>query len=393
MADKDLYAVLGVSKNATADELKRAYRKLSLAYHPDRQAGKSESEKKEAEEKFKEINAAYAVLGDSEKRENYDRFGSADGPHGNPFGGGGFDPFEFFRQMHGGNAGSGGFSSMFSDFGFGQRNSYGNSAPDPLGPEDGEDIQISIPLTFKESVFGTTKEIDLPLDEVCPVCNGKKSMTGKTNKCPHCDGRGQIVKTIRQGFFASQTISVCPHCQGSGYEIADKCTACNGSGRKTSQQHKRVKIPAGVESGTTLRLEKQGLVGLNGGSNGSVFIRLIVEDSDLFSRSGNDIKLTIPISPVIATLGGIIDVPTVYGYKKLSIPAGTTSDKTFRIANAGIKSHDGSVGTMYVTTVISPYVDLTDDQRSELEQLKSLDKSLKLSGGDVLKKLIDDFYR
>lgn len=393
MSDKDLYSILGVSKNATPDELKRAYRKLSMQYHPDRQNGKSDSERHAAEERFKEINAAYAVLSDSAKRENYDKYGSPDGPQGTPFGGfggGGFNPFDFFREMHSGFGRADGFGGMFSGFGFNMDGRQGHR-PSPTDPEDGTDIRVGMNIKFKESIFGTTKEFELDLDEICPHCHGKKSTTGKSCECKTCHGQGSVVRTTRQGFMTTQSISECPDCHGMGYSLIDKCPHCNGSGKHRVTRKLNVKIPQGVDCDTTLRLANKGLVGLNGGRDGSIFIKLNVEKSDLFDRKRNDIFITHYISAALATLGGKIDVPTINGYKKLTVNPGTKTGKVVRMTGMGVKTSQG-VGDQYVTLVVDTYANLSNEQKTALETLRRLESTENLLHSSEMTSLASAYY-
>lgn len=370
---KDYYEVLGVSKSATQDELKKAFRKLSLSYHPDRQVGKSDAEKKEAEEKFKEVNEAYSVLSDKDKRAQYDQFGF-DGPHGFANGpGAGFDPFSFFKSHFGG---MGGFGSMFGDmdddgpFGFGGRGSmHQHSEPDFDAPEDGRDIEINVSVPFKDMLHDTTREFDFQGDEPCPACGGRGVKPGtKPTTCLRCSGSGRIVQTSRNGFMMSQTISPCPDCHGQGVQ-AEVCQQCSRAGRVSKKKHVKVKIPAGISSGQRLRIKDQGECGLKGGKSGDVYIRVFVEEAPNVEREGDNLKTVLPLDPLVATLGGVAEVQTPWKLEKIKIPAGTSTGKMFRLNGQGVKSQRG-VGDFLVKVVLEPLKDLSDAQKKKLEEVK-----------------------
>lgn len=367
---RDYYEVLGVSKNATQDELKKAFRRLSLNYHPDRQVGKSDSEKKEAEEKFKEVNEAYSVLSDKDKRAQYDQFGF-DGPHGFANGpGAGFDPFSFFKSHFGG---MGGFGSMFGDddgpFGFSQHHCH-QAEPDFDSPEDGRDIEINVEIPFKEILHDTTKEFDFQGDEPCPTCNGRGIKLGlKPITCSRCGGSGRVVQTQRNGFMMSQTISPCPECHGQGV-IVDVCTACSGARRVSKKKHVKVKIPAGISNGQRLRIRDQGECGIKGGRNGDMYMRMFIKEPENVTRDGNNLKITLPLDPLVATFGGVVEVQTPWKLEKVKIPAGTTSGKVFRLNGQGIKSQRG-VGDFLIQVALEPLQNLSEDQKKKLEEVKS----------------------
>lgn len=372
MASKrDYYEVLGVSKNATQDELKKAFRKLSLSYHPDRQVGKSDAEKKAAEEKFKEVNEAYSVLSDKDKRAQYDQFGF-DGPQGFANGpGAGFDPFSFFKSHFGG---MGGFGSMFGDddgpFGFGgMHHQHQQSTPDFDSPEEGRDIEVNVKIKFKEMLHDTVREFDFEGDEPCHACGGRGVKAGtKPTTCSRCNGSGRIVQTQRNGFMMSQTISPCPDCHGQGV-MADVCPTCTGSGRVSKKKHVSVKIPAGISSGQRLKLRGHGECGLKGGRDGDLYMRIFVEDSKNAVREGDNIKIEMPLDPLTSMLGGTIEVQTPWKLEKMKIPAGTQSGKVFRLNGQGIKSARGN-GDFLVKVVVEPLKNLTDYQKIKLEDIK-----------------------
>ena len=367
MANKrDYYEVLGVSKNATEQEIKSAYRKLAVRYHPDKQAGKSDAEKKEAEEKFKECSEAYEVLSDKNKRANYDRFGF-DGPQSSGFGG--FDMGEFMRN-HGGM-----FHSFFGDdddfspFGFGSRRQKKNPAPNACYPEDGNDVRLKISLPFKDVVFGKTREFDIQLDEECPKCHGKGIKEGsEVKECPHCYGSGMIEERIQQGFMISISSSPCYHCHGTGY-IYDKCDHCHGEKRVSKSKHVSINIPAGIDVGQSLRVKGHGCCGICGGSAGDLYLFINnIEKSDLFEKEGLNLKVKWPISPIVASLGGKIEVASPNGMIKVKIPAGTVSGKVFRESGKGIKARNG-IGDLLIEVYIEPFVNMTKDQEKIIEDL------------------------
>ena len=389
MAKKDYYDVLGVSKNATTEEIIAAYKKKAMLYHPDRQQGKSETEKKEAEEKFKECSEAAEVLRDPDKRARYDQFGTADG---SGFSTGGMDPFEFFRKMQAGFGQMDDGDFGFSPFGFGMGGScHQHEAPDINAPEDGADIQTSISVTFKEAVFGCTKDFNFDLDKECPDCRGTGAEKGSIpTLCTKCKGQGQIATVRRFGPMVSQQITTCPDCGGSGYSMK-RCPTCSGSGRVAEKRHVKVKIPAGFSDGQRLRLRGLGRCGVKGGTNGDLYVVVRVGDSDLFTRDGLNVYLRFFISPVTATLGGKVDIPTPYGYKKLVISPGTASGARMRIKGGGIKADDG-VGDMFIDIEIEPYVNLTSEQKKLLEQIAKTETAGNFVKSAELKAKAGRFY-
>lgn len=369
---KDYYEVLGVSKNATLEELAKAYKKKALLYHPDRQFNKSEAEKKEAEEKFKEVNEAYEVLSDKDKRAKYDQFGF-DGPSG--FSGGpgpGFDPFSFFKSHFGG---MGGFGSMFGEdddgpFGFGGHAHQHHQEPDFDSPEDGRDIEINVKIPFKEMLHDTTREFDFQGDEPCSACGGRGiKRDSKPITCLKCNGSGRIIQTVRNGFMVSQTISACPECHGQGVKV-DMCPSCSGSRRVEKKKHVKVKIPAGIATGQRLRIREQGECGIKGGKNGDMFMRIFVEEPQNVTREGDNLKVTLPLDPLVATLGGVIEVQTPWKLEKVKIPAGTTTGKVFRLNGQGVKSKRG-VGDFLIQVSLEPLQNLSEDQKKKLEEVKA----------------------
>lgn len=357
---RDYYEVLGVSKNATPEELKSAYRKLAMKLHPDR------CKDPDAKDKFAEVNEAYEVLSNKDKRAKYDQFGF-DGPQGFSNGPGpGFDPFSFFRSHFGGMSG---FGSMFGDddspFGFGQ-----HQEPDFDSPEDGRDIEAVGTIPFKEILHDTTIEFDFQGNEPCSSCNGRGIKSGsKPSICSKCGGSGRVVQTQRNGFMMSQTISPCPECHGQGVK-ADLCPSCSGSGRVPKAKHAKVKVPAGIVSGQRLRIKDQGECGIKGGKNGDVYLRVFIEELQNVAREGDNLKTTLPINPLVATLGGVVEVQTPWKLEKVKIPAGTTTGKIFRLNGQGIKSSRGA-GDFLIQVVLEPLQNLSNDQKKKLEEVKA----------------------
>ena len=369
MAEKrDYYEVLGVQKSATADEIKSAYRKLAMKYHPDRNP-----DNPEAKEKFTEISEAYEVLSNPEKRQRYDQFGH----QGVNFGPGGFDfgrDFSHFQDIDLGDilgsifggGGRGGFSSFFGG-GRQQR------TVDPNAPRRGDDMTSRLDIDFDEAIFGSERTIDLDLPAQCTKCNGTGAAPGSQRvTCKTCGGRGVVISG--GGFF--QMRQTCPHCGGEGTVIEKPCKECRGSGHVTKTQHISVKIPAGVDSGSRLRLAGQGAGGLRGGENGDLYVLLGVRESDIFEREGLDLFVDIPVSPVTAALGGIVNVPTPEGEAQLKIPAGTPNGKVFRLRGKGITSFRGGMpGDVDARIVIEVPATLDRKQRELLEEFQ------KISGG------------
>ena len=392
MAKKDYYEILGVKKDASADELKKQYRRLSLLYHPDRQAGKSDAEKKAAEEKFKEISEAYAVLSDQDKRQKYDQFGDADFQGGFDFGGDGFDPMEFFRKMRGG---MGGFDP-FDDFGFGGGSRHGgrgmaSSAYDPNAPEDGGSYETGLSVSFKESVFGCKKDLRLDVGEECPECHGSGCAAGTSPKaCPDCGGTGQVSKVTRTGMMIHRVISACPTCRGTGVSF-EPCWKCGGAKRIPRERKVTVTIPAGAADGTRLRLAGCGQCGVKGGRPGDVYVRIAVESSPIFDRRGNDIYFTAYVPSAVAVLGGKVKVPTLYGYRDIKIEPGTQAGAKLKVAGYGVRSSAGS-GSMVITVVPEMPSCLSAEQKKVWEKALKLDKPENYERMSAVEKAAKEFY-
>jgi len=362
MAAKNYYEILGVSKTATADELKAAYRKLAKKYHPDVYANASEAEKKDAEAKFKDINHAYEVLSDPQKRAAFDTYGDENGPQmGAGTGAGGASGFGFDMDDI--------FSSIFSGFGGGSSRSNRANAP-----QRGQDILVGATITFEEAAFGVQKIVNVKRVENCPDCNGTGAKGGTAFKvCTQCGGSGRVTTTQRTPFGQFSTQSVCPTCQGKGKIITDKCTSCGGQGRFEKVREVKVNIPAGIDSGQRIRYDNEGHSGVNGGEKGSLYVEVRVLPHKLFTRNGFDVQLEVPISFSDATLGCTIQVPTLYGPKELKVPECTQSGTILTIKGCGIKKLKGiGKGDMFVKVIVEVPKSVTREQK---ELLKKFDAS------------------
>ena len=323
---KDLYEILGVSKGADDKEIKSAYRKLALKWHPDKHKGD-----KESETKFKEINQAYEVLSDKQKRQQYDTIGSTGGPGGG-FGDGGFD----FSGFSGG--GAGGFADIFEQF-FGGAAGGGNGrGPRKQGPMRGNDIEAGISIGFEEAAFGTEKQLEITKLDVCDKCSGEGAEPGSSIvTCTTCSGSGEI-RSVRNTILGQVSTSrICDRCNGVGKIPEKVCSKCEGRKRVRAKQRVKVKIPAGVDNGSTVRLSGKGEGGLNGGPYGDLYIRLSVKAHEKFVRSGADVHSEVHIHALQAILGDEVEVETVHGKEKIKIPAGTMDGKVFKIKNKGIE--------------------------------------------------------
>ena len=364
MAKRDYYEVLGVDKNASSDDIKKSYRKLAKKYHPDinKEAG--------AEEKFKEINEAYEVLSDPQKKQIYDEYGHAGLENG---GMGGFDGFSGFS--------SGGFTDIndifetfmggmggFSNFGFGgSRSSRSNS------PLKGENRYMQMSIEFLEAVKGIKKTITISVDKKCEKCDG----TGAKSKndietCKTCNGTGKVTRQTRTAFGVMQTVGDCPDCNGTGKHIKNKCPNCNGTGYINKKENVEVNIPAGISSGQQVRLAGYGERGYNGGPNGDLYIEIVVKPHKFFVREGNDIYISVPISAIDATLGCKVDVPTCNGDVSLTIPPGSQPGQRLRIKGYGVKSlRSNQVGDQYVELKVEIPTKLTKEEKELYKKLQT----------------------
>ena len=347
MNNTEYYDRLGVSKDASQDEIKRAYRKMSKKYHPDinKEPG--------AEEKYKEVQEAYETLSDDQKRAAYDQYGP-DGANG--FGGqGGFGGFD-------GGAGFGGFEDIFSSF-FG-----GGATRNPNAPRQGDDLQYRVHLSFEEAIFGAEKEVHYNREATCKTCSGSGAKPGTSPvTCGRCHGQGVINVDTQTPLGMMRRQVTCDVCHGTGQEIKEPCQTCHGTGHEKQSHKVSVKIPAGVETGQQIRLAGQGEAGFNGGPYGDLFVIINVNPSDKFTRDGSTIYYTLNISFVQAALGDTVEVPTVHGNVEMTIPAGTQTGKTFRLKGKGApRLRGGSQGDQHVTVKIVTPTKLNDAQKEAL---------------------------
>ncbi len=355
MAEKrDYYEVLGVSKSATPDEIKKAYRKLAMKYHPDR------NHEPGAEDKFKEINEAYEVLSDEKKRATYDQFGHA--------------------GMDGAFGQGGGFSGGFTDFGdlgdifgsfFGGGFGGGGSRRSSNQPRQGQDRYMQMRIDFMDSIFGKTETISLDVDETCKHCNGSGAESPRdVQTCPTCHGSGYVMSQQRTPFGVIQQQSVCPDCHGTGKKVTRACSHCHGKGYEHRRVKLDIKIPAGIQSGQQIRIPQKGERGSNGGPNGDLYIEIMVTPHPTFKREDNNIFIKVPISSIDATIGCTIQVPTVYGDVELKIPEGTQPNTKFRLKGKGVKARSGE-GDEFVEVQVEIPRKVSRRERELYEELKS----------------------
>ncbi|KPJ67276.1 MAG: molecular chaperone DnaJ [Coxiella sp. DG_40] len=348
MAEKrDYYQVLGVTKNASEADIKKAYRKLAMKYHPDRNPGD-----KSAEEKFKEAKEAYEVLSNDQKRSAYDRFGHA-GVSAGAGAGPGFSGFEGF----------GGFGDIFGDIFSDVFGGRGGRAR----PQRGADLGFNLTLDLEEAVHGTTEKIRVPTWVKCTECDGSGARKGTSpTTCETCGGRGQV--QMQQGFFTIQ--QTCPDCHGRGQVIKNPCPKCHGQGRVREEKTLSVKIPPGVDNGDRIRLAGEGEAGMFGAGAGDLYVQINVRPHSIFTREGNDLLCEVPISIITAALGGELDIPTLEGHVKLKIPSETQSGQMFRLRGKGVKSvRSGVTGDLLCKVVVETPVNLNREQKELLEKL------------------------
>jgi molecular chaperone DnaJ len=363
----DYYEILGVSRSATADEIKKAYRKLALKYHPDRVA---ESEKKSASEKFKEATEAYEVLGDAKKKAQYDQYGHSafqSGGYGSAGAGGMEHAEEVFREfMEGFGGGGGGIFGDIFDGVFG--GSSGRSRRQ--GPRRGHDLEMSMEISFEEAAFGVEKKIRLPRYETCPTCNGQGAKPGtRKTTCSQCGGSGQVMS--QAGFL--NIARQCPYCHGEGSVISSPCMDCRGTGRIKQEKKITVDIPEGVDTGTRVRVHGEGEIGTRGGGRGDLYILIYVKKHPIFRREGNNVICDLPISFSQAILGDETDVPTLYGKVKMKIPAGTQPGKVFRLREKGISDvHGRGKGDQLVRITIDVPIRVSARQKEILREFDEL---------------------
>ncbi|MEK5390695.1 molecular chaperone DnaJ [Margalitia sp. FSL K6-0131] len=356
MSKRDYYEVLGLEKNASKDEIKKAYRKLSKQYHPDI------NKAPDAADKFKEVKEAYEVLSDDNKRAHYDQFGHTDPNQG--FGGfGGASDF----------GGFGGFEDIFSTF-FGG----GGRRRDPNAPRQGADLQYTMTLSFEDAVFGKETEIEIPREEECDTCHGSGAKPGTIPEtCPHCHGSGQLNTEQNTPFGKIVNRRVCNYCNGTGQLIKDKCRTCGGSGKVKKRRKINVKIPAGIDDGQQLRVSGQGEPGINGGPSGDLYVVFHVRDHEFFERDGDDIYCEVPITFTQAALGDEIEVPTLHGKVKLKVPAGTQTGTKFRLRGKGVPNVRGyGVGDQNIHVKVVTPTKLTDKQKQLLREFGEISGSI-----------------
>jgi len=358
MTEEDYYGLLGVSRDATAEDIKKAYRKMAVKYHPDKNPGNAE-----AEEKFKEVSHAYEILKDPKKREAYDRYGAAAFQQGGPgaggggFGGDGFhDPFDVFREVFSGGAGGGIFEEFFGGGGGGARAQQNHGA----------DLRYDLEITLEEAAFGAEKEIRYRHAAACKPCHGSGAEPGsKKVTCGTCKGAGQVISS--RGFFTVK--QVCPTCQGAGKTFEKPCRACSGEGRTIETNTLKLRIPPGVDTGSKLRSGGNGEAGLQGGQSGDLYIIIHVQEHDFFEREGDDLSCTVGVPFSLAALGGTIHVKTLKDQVALKIPAGTQTGTVLRLKGHGMPSIRGKYhGDMYVRVQVKVPKKLTSKQRALLEE-------------------------
>lgn len=363
MAKRDYYEVLGVSKDASADEIKKAFRKLAVKYHPDKDGGD--------EEKFKEVNEAYEVLKDQQKRQRYDQFGHA-GVGGASGGGAGGNPFEGFGGFGGQNIhfdfGDGGLGDIFNQF-------FGGSTGASNEPRRGRDVEDTVTLTFEQAVFGVETKIELDMDDECEHCHGSTVEPGHSMKtCPTCGGSGQQMRVVNSIFGQIQQATTCPTCKGRGQVPEKECTVCHGKGTQRKRQTITVKIPAGIDDGATIRLRERGEA-IGNGARGDLYVHVRVKAHKHFTREGDIILSEQHISMIDAALGTEIDVDTVDGMVRMKVPAGTQSGTDFKLSGHGVPHlRSDSRGPHIVTILVDTPTKLTRQQKELLQQFDGAKK-------------------
>ncbi|WP_022853786.1 molecular chaperone DnaJ [Thermodesulfatator atlanticus] len=354
MVKKDLYEILGVSPDASQEEIKKAYRRLARKYHPDLHPGD-----KEAEEKFKEIQEAYEILSNPEKRAEYDKLRQAASAYSftTPGGERAYD-FSIFMDETGP---FGGFADIFADL-------FGFERDWESRPEPGADVLYRVEIPFEKAALGGEVEIDVPLEKPCPTCHGQGFDLTSATSCPHCGGLGK--KEHRRG--SVRMIEICPYCRGTGKTTTKPCPTCRGTGTVTQTERLRVKIPPGAETGTRLRIPGKGMPGRKGAPAGDLYLELVVKPDPRFERKGYDLYLKQPIGLFTAVLGGQVEVPTLNGKVRMKVPPGTQCGQKFRLRGKGIPKPDGTRGDLYVEAMITVPKNLSPEARRKFEELKKI---------------------
>jgi molecular chaperone DnaJ len=352
---RDYYQVLEVERSASVEEVKRAYRKLAVKFHPDKNP-----DDPHAEEKFKELGEAYDVLMDGDKRAAYDRFGHAAFEQGSGFRGGFHDPFDIFREVFGGG-GIGG--NIFETF-------FGGIAGQGEDRQRGADLRYDMQITLEEAAFGTEKEIEVRKLDVCDKCKGNGAEGGsRTINCPVCGGRGQVISS--RGFF--QVSQTCPRCRGVGQIVEKPCRQCDGEGRVERSSRIKLKIPAGITDGSRLRSSRNGEAGIRGGPQGDLYVVVHIQEHPIFHREEDNLYCEVPIPFSVATLGGEVPVPTLEGKATLKVPAGTQSSQVFKLRDKGIVHVNGRErGDLLVRVLVEVPTRLNAEQRAKLQEFSEL---------------------
>lgn len=376
MADKrDYYEVLGINKSASADEIKKAYRKAAKDCHPDLHPND-----KECEARFKEVNEAYEVLSDEGKRAKYDQFGFS-----------AFDPSGF----QSGADGFGGFADILNDLfggGFGGFGGFGGGQQRRNGPRQGEDVRSNVTIGFEEAAFGCSRELDVQKVEDCSACKGSGCADGTTPEtCSRCHGSGVVMQTMRTAFGTMQTQTACPECGGSGKHIAHPCPTCKGKARVRKNRKVKVDIPAGIDNGQTISLRGLGSSGINGGPNGDLLVNITVRPHPKFKRDGNSVYYEMPITITQAALGASVQVPTLDGNVKYTIPEGTQSESIFRLKGKGIPYLRGNGrGDQYITVNVQTPTNLSERQKTLLRELGETFGEKEKKKKSILDKILGD---
>ena len=353
MSKRDFYEILEVDRGASAEEIKKAYRKQAVKFHPDKNPGD-----KVAEEKFKELGEAYEILSDPQQRAVYDRHGHAafDKRSGGGFRSQTHDPFDIFREVFGGG-------SILDEL-------FGGGRQDPNAPQRGDDLRFDLEITFEEAANGCEKEIAVTKPEKCADCNGAGAEPGsKIKTCTTCDGRGQVISA--RGIFS--VAQPCPHCHGAGRIIEKPCRTCRGAGRRDQPSKIKLRIPAGVDTGSRLRSSGNGEAGVRGGPSGDLYVVLHVKAHEIFQREGDDLLCEIPVSFVQASLGSEIEVPTLSGKAEIKVPAGTQPGTMFRLKGKGIKNVQGhGFGDLHIRINVEVPTQLSSAQKTKLQEFAEL---------------------